>query len=167
MATAEERSKLRESFANVQASAEVKKARERGRQRRSVERTRAQQRVLERQQSEAARQDTAAQRFFLKEQELEARRVQKVQTAQDLAALKQSQQPSAIQNIGSGAVSSFAGSSTGHSVGMIFGIFFALIIVYVILRNPTAFGGLTGGVGTFVQGLSSNAPLFVQKPAGS
>lgn len=163
---AEARAGFRKAVKEAEASGKVTVEREKGRQRRSVERTRSRERTAERQASEAARQQTVERRVQLRQAEAEQRAVQKLQTQRDLASVnRQERLKTQVVQGGVGAVSSGT-SSIRNTFGLIAVLFFVMIFLYVIVKNGAAFGALTGSVGNFIHGLSSNKPLFVSTSQG-
>ena len=113
--------------------------------------------IREREASESARQVTQAQRSALRTSEIQTAAKERVSTQQEVAGNRRTQR---IENA---AVFGAANSSIGSSIGMIVALFFAMIIIYVFVKNGSQTGTLLGSIGTFVHGLSSNSPLFVQK----
>jgi hypothetical protein len=156
------RAEFRKAITESSAAGQVKIARERGRQRRSVERTKTSTRVVERQASERARQETIERRSILQQQSIAARGVQRVQTQKDLASVSRGERiktqitGEAVKPVTSGV------RSVTSTLFLVLGIFFVLIIAYVVLLNSNNFGSFLGSAGNFIQGLSSNKPLFVK-----
>lgn len=153
------RADFRKELIGTSADAQVKISRERGRQRRSVEKVKTQQRVIERQQSEAARIQAAQQKSEIAIAQKRAAAAQRIQTQKDLQGL---QRRNEVVDNATGTVTS---SSIWSTLMLITTLFFTMIVLYVIVRNGRAFGKLAGSAGTFIQGLSSNQPLFVRKEA--
>lgn len=155
------RAEFRKEFVSAGADAQVKIAREKGRQRRSVEKVKTKQRVIERQQSETARVASAAQRSAIVQSQNEQRRVQRVQTQRDLNALKQDSQPGFVSNAAGSIGGSVTGSSAWSTLVTLTTLFFIIIIAYLIVTNGQQFGSFTGKAGSFIQTLSSTKPIFV------
>lgn len=151
-----QRSEFRKGVIDFGTQAEVKKVRERGRVRRSVERTKAQTKILERQESEKARVETAQRRAQISVEAQRQRNAQRVQTQSDLNSL---QSRRAVVNTGAKAVSQTSAWST---LMLLTALFFLMILIYVIVSNGVAFGNLAGSAGTWIQGISSNKPLYVK-----
>ena len=112
--------------------------------------------IRERQSSEAARQATAAQRSSLRQSDVEKAARSRVETQQEVASNRRGQR---VENA---AIFGAANSSIGQSAGLIVALFFVMILLYLVVKNGSAFGSLMGSIGTFVQGLSSNTPLFTK-----
>lgn len=155
----EARKEFRKELIQAGAASDVIRTRERGRQRRSVEKVKTQQRVIERQQSEAARIQSQQVKSQLAIQQRQAARAERVGTQSDLYGLRRRE---AVVSSATGAVT---GSSIWSTVTLITTLFFVMILLYVIVTNGVKFGNLAGSVGTFIAGLSSNQPLFVRKEA--
>lgn len=156
-----ERSKARAEFRKeilaVGSESQVKIARERGRQRRSVEKIKTNERIRERQESEAAR-TAAYQRRADIQSGLKARTAeQRVQTQQELVGLQRR------EKIITGTTKTVTGTSTWSTIMLVTSLFFGMILLYVIVTNGGQFGNLAGQVGGWIAGLSSNQPLFVRK----
>jgi preprotein translocase subunit SecF len=148
--TAKDRADFRKGVIDSQAAAQVKIARERGRQRRSVEKTKTAQRVIERQQSEAARVAAHQQKSSISIEQSEAIREGR-QSAKRQERVERS----------------VTGSGVWSTLMMLTFLFFGMIILYVLVHHGGEYGHLAGGIGSFISGLSSNTPLFVKKPSTS
>lgn len=159
LARSRARADFRKELIGAGAESQVKISRERGRQRRSVEKTKTQQRVIERQQSEAARVQAYQARSDIA---LAQKRAQAAQRVETQGALNSQARKEAVVDSVTGGVT---GSSLWSTMVLIVTLFFGMIVLYVIVTNGSAFGQLTGSVGSFIQGLSSNQPLFVRKEA--
>lgn len=153
------RAGFRKELIGASADSQVKISRERGRQRRSVEKTKTQQRVIERQQSEAARVQAAQNRSDIAIAQKRAQGATRVETQ---GALNRQARKEAVVDSATGAVT---GSSLWSTLTLLVTLFFGMIVLYVIVTNGSSFGQLTGSVGTFIQGLSTNQPLFIRKEA--
>lgn len=156
-----ERSKARAGFRKELIAAgsesQVRIARERGRQRRSVEKKKTEERIRERQESEAAR-TAAYQRRADIQANLRARNAQqRIQTQGQLAGLQRKER---VINSATGTVTD---TSLWSTLMLMTALFFGMIIIYVIVSNGGQFGKLTGQIGGWIAGLSSNQPLFVRK----
>jgi len=151
------RADLRKSVIAAGAESQKVTIRERGRQRRSVEKTKTTQRVVERQQSESARVSAYQERSNIAIAQREASRKVRVGTQSDINAL------SRREKVITGATKSVTKTSVWSTLIMLTGLFFFMIIIYVIVTNGSKFGDFTGGVGSFISGLSSTKPLFVKK----
>lgn len=149
------RGEIRQMLIETQSAGQVKISRERGRQRRSVVKAQNVQRVLERQGSEAARTQGYAERAEIARQQRAASGEQRVETQKELAGLARK------QKVISSATGSVTGSSIWSTITLLVTLWFVMVIIYIIVRNGEAFGGFAGGVGSFIQGLSSDKPLFV------
>jgi hypothetical protein len=146
----EQRAEMRKAVINAGAESQVKISRERGRQRRSVEKTKTAQRVIERQQSEAARVQAYQQRSEIAVAQSETIR----------SARTSSNRQERIEK-------SVTGSSVWSTLIMLAALFFSMIVLYTIVRNGPAFGGLAGSMGSFISGLSSTKPLFIARAVAS
>lgn len=155
------RAEFRKEIVTAGAESQVKIARERGRQRRSVEKAKTQQRVIERQQSEAARVSAYRQRSEIAIAQRAANRQQRVQTQKDLQQLQRN------DRIVQGTSKAVTSTSVWSTLMLFTTLMFGMILLYVLVTNGQAFGNLAGSVGTFIQGLSSNQPLFVRKEAST
>lgn len=155
------RAEFRKEVVGASSDAQVRIARERGKQRRSVEKVKTSQRVIERQQSEAARtaayQNRANIQANLKSQQAQ----QRIQTQEQLAGLQRR------ERVITGVTKSATSTSTWSTLMLVTALFFGMIILYVIVTNGGQFGNLTGQVGGWIAGLSSNQPLFVRKDEAS
>jgi uncharacterized membrane protein len=114
--------------------------------------------IRERQGSEAARQLTQAQRSELKQADIRKAAESRVQTQQDVASNRR------VQRVENAAIFGAANSSIGASIGMVVALFFIMIMIYVVVKNGSNFGKLTGSIGDFIAGLSSNNALFIKQP---
>lgn len=155
------RGEIRKLLIETGAESQVRISRERGRQRRSVEKAKTTQRVAERQQSEAARVQAYAARAEIAQQQLEAKRVQRVQTQRDLMSLRDENKPSRVSEVGSSIGGSITSSTPWATLMTITTLFFVMIIVYVIVTNGQQFGSFASKAGSFIATLSSTKPIFV------
>lgn len=153
------RAQMRQDLIEASSGGAVKISRERGRQRRSVERTKTVERLKERQGSEAARVEGYRQRSEIVMQQRAAARVQRVQTQADLNALARREK--FTQAAISAPVNAVTRSSVWSTITLIATLFFIMIFLYVIVTNGERFGAFTGSIGKFISGLSSTTPLFV------
>lgn len=151
-----QRAEFRKGVARATAESEVIKARERGRQRRSVEKAKATQSIRERQASEAARLATYQQRTAISLEANKARQAQRIQTQENLNSLRSRQ---TIVDSGTRVITRTSAWST---IMMLTFLFFAMILIYILVRNGAQFGNLAATAGTWIQGLSSNKPLFIK-----
>lgn len=129
--------------------------REQGRQTRRNRKQAAQQQMIVREHSEQQRQATAVQRQQLRSQEIKERSQARLETQEELANMRRSQR---IQN----AAIFDTASSIKSSFGMVLILFFVMIVIYTIVKNGENFNTLTGSVGKFISGFSSNSPLFIK-----
>jgi cobalamin biosynthesis Mg chelatase CobN len=150
------RTEFRKEIVAAGSESQVKVTRERGRQRRSVEKVKTQQRVIERQQSEAARVQAYQQRSDIAVQQKQAQASQRLETQKALAGVSRREQ------IITGTSRTVTKSSIWSTTVLLVALFFSMIILYVIVTNGSAFGNLAGSAGQWIQGLSSNKPLFVR-----
>ena len=151
------RAEFRKELIAAGSESQVRISRERGRQRRSVEKVKTDQRVKERQQSEAARVAAYQQRADI-QANLRARNAeQRVSTQEQLAGLQRK------EKVISGATGTVTGTSAWSTLMLLTSLFFAMIVIYVIVSNGGQFGKLTGQIGSWIAGLSSNQPLFIRK----
>lgn len=151
-----QRAEFRKGVIGFGTESEVKKVRERGRVRRSVERTKAQTKILERQESERARVETARQRAAISVDAQRQRNAQRIQTQQDLKNLQSRR--TVVTDTGKAVRQ----TSAWETLMMLTALFFAMILIYVLVTNGQAFGNLAGTIGTWIQGVSSNKPLYVK-----
>lgn len=155
----EARAEFRKQITEASSAGQVKISRERGRQRRSVEKAKAVQRIAERQGSEEARTTAYRARAEIATEQRAASSQIRLQTQDELNSL---QRRNRVTNQAvSGATGAVTRSSIWSTIMLVASLFFLMIFIYVVVRNGEQFGGLAGSVGTFISGLSSNAPLFV------
>lgn len=154
------RGEIRKEVAGAVSTGKIQIAREKGRQRRSVEKARSVTRIQERVASESARRETVERRVQLRQQEIANRAVQRAQTQRDLAGIARSEKLKNQLIFGSTSAVSSGTSSIRSTAFLILTLFFVLIILYVLVRNSENVSGFLSGVGSFIRGLSSNAPLF-------
>lgn len=121
---------------------------------------RANESIRERQASEQARLASRQAQSQISKSELEAKRAQRVQTQEDLNAVRNKQRAY------SGAVSVGTRTSIWSTVVMLFFLGLGIIAIYILVKNGEAFGNVASGVGTFISGLSSNSPLFKANQTG-
>jgi len=155
------RAEFRKEIVAAGSEAQVKTARERGRQRRSVEKVKTNQRIRERQESEAAR-TAAYQRRADIQANLRSRNAEaRVQTQEQLVGLQRR------EKVITGATRTVTGTSAWSTLMLVTALFFGMIILYVIVTNGGQFGSFTGQIGSWIAGLSSNQPLFIRKDEAS
>ena len=156
-----ERAGWRKDFARASGEAQQETTRTRGLERRSTASHVTNERIRERNASEAARIQSRASQSEIAKQTLEARRVQRVQTQEELNSLRHR------DRVISGTQSTVSRSSIWSTFVMLFFLGFGMIAIYILVTNGTAFGGIASTVGNFIHGISSNTPLFVKKPTDS
>lgn len=155
------RGEIRRTLIETGAESQVKIAQERGSQRRATASHVTNERVRERNASEAARIASRAKQADIARQTMEARRTQRVQTQEDLNAVRNR------QRLTVGTQRTVTNTSIWSTVVMLFFLAIGMIIIYVLVTNGAAFGTLAGTAGKFIQGVSTNMPLFVAKPTPS
>lgn len=152
-----QRAVFRRELIDAGSASQINIARERGKQRRSVEKVKTQQRVIERQQSEAARVNAYQQRSDIAIAQKRAQAIQRVETQDQLNALARR------ERVITSAQNTVTRSSIWSTVVLLISLFFGMIILYVLVTNGETFGRVAGTAGTWIKGLSSNEPLFVKR----
>lgn len=155
------RGEIRRTLIETGAESQERIARTRGSERRATATHVASEHVRERQQSEAARVASRQSQADIAQRTMEARRIQRVQTQAELNAVRNR------QRLVVGTQRTVTNTSIWSTIVMVFFLTVGMIILYILVTNGTKFGAVAGGIGNFIHGLSSNAPLFVTKPTNT
>lgn len=152
------RGEIRKTLIETGAESQKQISQTRGQERRQTATHVTSERIRERNASEAARIQSRRTQAQIAEQTMQSRRVQRVQTQEELNAVRNR------QRLIVGTQRTVANTSIWSTVVMVFFLTFGMIVLYILVTNGEKFGALASGIGNFIHGISTNTPLFVAVP---
>ncbi len=152
------RGEIRRTLIETGAESQKQISQTRGQERRQTATHVTSERIRERNASESARIQSRRTQAQIAEQTMRSRRVQRVQTQEELNAVRNR------QRLVVGTQRTVTNTSIWSTVVMVFFLTFGMIVLYILVTNGEKFGALASSIGNFIHGISTNTPLFVAVP---